>query len=115
MAAPGGIAGALAGQAALLKRGAIFRILPAYALALVPLAMTSLGAIILIELGYQAGLKAAEGPVVTVFRIAFDTRSALSWLSGGGLFLAGIIGLRLVTPRVETAYADAVKHAEGRH
>jgi branched-chain amino acid transport system permease protein len=60
----------------------------------IPLLLAVIGTILVVELGYQIGLKSSEGSVRTLFGIAFDSRSVAPWLLGAACLGAGIFGLR---------------------
>jgi len=105
---PGGIAGWLALHGPLLRRGRIFTLIPAYALALVPLAGLVLGGILLIELAHRMLVEAqSDGTVLSVFHVTMDGASLVPWLVALVLFLGGGLGLRAAWPKVSEAFARA--------
>jgi hypothetical protein len=57
--------------------------------------LASLGGIILIELGYQAGLKSSEGPIRVLFGLPVNSLSLGPWLLASALVVVGLFGLRL--------------------
>lgn len=114
MYAPSGLAGIIHAQIRLLPRGGIVSALPSYVLIAIPLLMLAFGAIMLIELAYQAGLKASEGHIAHVFGVALDTQSLLAWLASALIFVVGVGGLVYALPIASQAYARALKVAEGR-
>jgi branched-chain amino acid transport system permease protein len=89
MYAPGGLA-ALFGSQGVRGWDA-----PRHILLLVPLLSAVFGGILLIELGYQAGLKRSEGPIRVLFGMPVNSLSPAPWLFGLALVIAGAIGLRL--------------------
>ena len=62
-----------------------------------PMLLTAVGGMLLIELGYQVGLKSSDGPIRVLFGIAVNSRSPLPWLVGLALLIGGSCGLRFVT------------------
>jgi branched-chain amino acid transport system permease protein len=60
---------------------------------LIPLLLASIGTILLVELGYQIGLKSSEGPVRVLFGLTFNSLSFGPWLLGAACLAAGLFGL----------------------
>ncbi|MFE1601371.1 branched-chain amino acid ABC transporter permease [Methylobacterium sp. ID0610] len=115
MFAPGGIAGLALMHGPLIRAGTAHRLLPAYALALVPFLALLTGGIALIEMGFRALVKAGEGTAMTLFGIGLDVATPLPWLVAGAAFLGGVLGLRAVAPRVAEAWhAASLAAREGR-
>jgi branched-chain amino acid transport system permease protein len=104
---PEGIAGLLARQGRFLRSGAILRLAPVYGAVVCAAAVFALGASVLIELGYQAGLNASNGSVVSYFHLPLDAHTPWPWL--GGLLVAGtgFAALRRLGPRAGAAMLDA--------
>ena len=108
MFSPGGIAGWLALHQPLLRGGRIVKLIPAYALAAVPLAANLLGGILLIELAHHMLVEAPSGgSSFMMFRITMDGASLWPWLCAGVLFFGGALGLRAVWPSIGNAWALA--------
>ena len=108
MFSPGGIAGWLGLHQPLLRGGRIFKLIPAYALAAVPLAANLLGGILLIELAHHMLVEARSGgSSFMMFRITMDGASVWPWLCAGVLFFGGALGLRAVWPSIGNAWALA--------
>lgn len=101
MVAPGGLAGMIVGAARMIRAGQVAPQLPLL-LAIGVLGLLSLaGVIMLIELGYRAGLDAALGPQITILGLPMNSHGVLSWgvaivLAGGGAF-----AIRPVLDRLE--------------
>jgi len=113
MFAPGGIAGWLTLHQPLLRNGRIFKLVPSYAMASVPLVALVLGMISLIEMAHHMLVEAAsDGSKMHLFRIAIDGASPVPWLVAFALFFGGAFGLKLVWPRIDDAWAAA--QAEGK-
>jgi phosphotransferase system glucose/maltose/N-acetylglucosamine-specific IIC component len=62
-----------------------------------PMLLTAVGGMLLIELGYQVGLKSSDGPIRVLFGIAVNSRSPLPWLVGLALVIGSFCGLRFAT------------------
>jgi branched-chain amino acid transport system permease protein len=108
MFCPGGIAGLLALHRPLLNRGRILHLIPAYGLALVPLAALVLGGIVLIELAHHMLVEAqTDGPMLSVFHVPMDGAQPLPWLAALVLLMGGALGLRAVAPKIADAFARA--------
>lgn len=79
MVAPGGLAGIVVSGAKLVRAGSISAQLPLLA-AIGALGLVSLsGIIMLIELGYRAGLDAQLGPQITILGLPMNSHGILSW------------------------------------
>ncbi len=108
MFAPGGIAGWLALHQPLLRGGRIVKLIPAYAMAAVPMAALVAGSILLIELAHHMLVEAQSGgPSLTVFRIPMNGAHPGPWGVAALLIVGGVLGLRAVWPRVSDAWGAA--------
>ncbi|GGC51915.1 branched-chain amino acid ABC transporter permease [Chelatococcus reniformis] len=106
MFAPGGIAGWLALHGPALRSGRLGRLLPAYALAAVPLAMAAAGAILIVELAHHMLVKASsDGSLVHVFFTTLDGASPWPWLAALALLGVGAALTRLAWGPVRSAWA----------
>jgi branched-chain amino acid transport system permease protein len=104
---PGGIAGWVMLHEDVAKRGDIWRLLPAYGLVAIPIVAAILGLIMAIELTHRIYVEAQQqGSVMNLFGFSVDAASFVPWIVAGGLFVAGIIGLKLLWPRVSAAWND---------
>ena len=113
MFAPGGIAGFLSLHQPLLRNGRIFKLVPSYLMAAVPLVALVLGIIALIEMAHHMLVEAAsDGAKMHLFKMTFDGASPVPWIVALALFLGGALGLKLVWPRIDEAWA--VAQAEGK-
>jgi len=109
MYAPGGMAGWLALHWPLLRNGRIVRLLPAYALAAIPMLGLALGGVMLIELAHHMLVQAAsDGPQLSIFRIPMNGASPWPWLAALVLFAGGAFGVRAAWPRVADAWGRAL-------
>jgi branched-chain amino acid transport system permease protein len=112
MYAPGGLAGLIMMHGPIWRAGALSGLFGAYALLLAPIALVTVGAVLVIEMMTHLGVKAAEGTVMKMAGISFDAKSGLAWglalgllLAGGGLAL--LAWRRVVAPAWDRAQASA--------
>jgi branched-chain amino acid transport system permease protein len=111
MYAPGGLAGLIMMHGPIWRAGALSGLFGAYALLLAPLALVTVGAVLLIEMMTHLGVKAAEGTVMKMAGISFDAKSGLAWVLALGLLFAGG-GLALLAWR--RVVAPAWDRAQGK-
>lgn len=114
MFAPGGIAGWLQMHAPAFRAGQLGRLVPAYAMVAVPLAMTILGLILVIELAHHVLVKArTEGTAMRAFYVDFDSASPIPWIVALALLGGGLALTRMGWPRVSDAWGavNAAMHA----
>ncbi|WP_172330034.1 branched-chain amino acid ABC transporter permease [Mangrovicoccus sp. HB161399] len=112
MAAPGGLAGILASGIGLARSGTLgaqAHLLGAIAAAG---AIAFAGIVVLVELGYRAGLDAALGPDITVLGLGLNTQSAGSWALGTVLLLVGAAALRPLNARLADLRHSLAKTGE---
>jgi branched-chain amino acid transport system permease protein len=114
MYAPGGLAGLVMRHGPVWRAGALPRLLPAYALLLLPLALGFGGAVLIIEMAAHLFVKASEGSLMTMMGFGFDSASPLPWAMAVLAFAAGVLLLRRVWPRVAAAWDDAADAAQER-
>lgn len=105
---PGGIAELFLGK----TRHAVAES-PQRLLLLLPLLVCAVSGIVLIELGYQAGLKSGEGPIRVLFGIPFDSRSALTWIGAGLAFALGTLALWRLGPLANAGRTNVSGGAHG--
>ncbi len=115
MYAPGGLAGLIIMHGPLLRAGALARLLPAYALLLVPLALALGGAVLIIEMITHLFEKAAEGSIMMTAGFAYDIAGWQPWAAALVALVAGASLLRLAWRRVGAAWeaAQAVAREKG--
>jgi branched-chain amino acid transport system permease protein len=114
MYAPWGLGGLLLMHRPLWAAGTLRRVLPAYALAAVPVLMLAAGGVLLIETCHHLLVKASEGTAMRVLGIAYDATSPLAWAGIVLLSAAGALALRRVAPRVSDAFHGAAQEAARR-
>jgi branched-chain amino acid transport system permease protein len=106
--APNGLVGLVRMHAPVMEAGRLHRLVPAYAIALVPAALLAFGAIALVEMSYRLSIRPELGTTMRAFGVPFDIREALTWGLALALVVCGTIGLRLVAPQVRARWADAL-------
>jgi branched-chain amino acid transport system permease protein len=112
MFAPDGIAGLLARQRPLFYARQLHRLLPFYALALLPGLAAATGLSMMIEMTNQLTVHAPDGPAMTFFFVRFAANAPMPWFVASFLLLGGG-GLFLVAARVtRQAYSDALSLAQ---
>jgi branched-chain amino acid transport system permease protein len=112
--APHGIAGLLLMHAPLWRArayGSMLHLARAYLIALVPALALLAGVILMIEMTYHLSVKASEGTTISVFHIALDSASTMSWVAAAALVAGGFGLFRLTWPLVGAAWHDAFAHA----
>jgi branched-chain amino acid transport system permease protein len=114
MYAPWGLGGLLLMHAPLWATGTLRRVLPAYALAVVPAVMLAAGGVLLVETSHHLLVKASEGTAMRVFWVAYEADSPVAWLVTVLLLVMGVVVLRYVAPRVSDAFHAASQEARRR-
>ena len=114
MYAPLGLSGLLLMHQPLLAAGTFRRVLPAYALAAVPVLMLSAGLVLLVETSHHLLVKQAEGPLMRTLWIDYDATSPRVWITLVTLMVAGAVALRRVMPRVSESFHAAAQEAQRR-
>jgi len=111
MYAPSGLAGILLKHRPLLAAGTFRQVLPAYALAVVPVLMLAAGVVLLIETCHHLLVKASEGTAMRALWIDYDANSSIAWAAILLLLAIGIFTLRRVAPRISEAFHAALHEA----
>jgi branched-chain amino acid transport system permease protein len=111
MYAPGGLAGLLLMHRPLLRGSAWLRVAPLYALAALPAAMVAAGAVGVIETAHHLLVKAAEGPAMRLFGVAYQATSPLAWATFVLLLVVGGLLLRRIGPALAGAWHAAIAQA----
>lgn len=109
MVQPAGLAGMLMAGVSLLRSGTAARQAPLLAMIGAAGIVTLFGVIVLVELGYRAGLDAALGPQIGVLGLPLNANSALSWGLGLALVAGGVLAIRPLLDRLQTLRHDLDK------
>ena len=114
MYAPWGLAGLLLMHQPLLAAGTWKRVLPSYAVVLVPVVMLAVGTVLLIETAHHLLVKASDGPAMRVLWMNYQANSPLVWVAVVLLLVGGAMLLRRVGPRAADAFHAAAQEAQRR-
>ena len=89
MFAPGGLASLLLLNLRVAKFGKFRRLLDPYVGVIGSGLLLALGVVLVVEMSYHLSLGLAQGSVIRVFGLPFDTASASGWVPALGILLAG--------------------------
>lgn len=106
MYAPFGIAGIITVHFAPWRAGLFRRLLPAYGLAVVPTALTLVGLIGVVEMGYHLSLAWNPGQPINLFHVAVNVTRPTPWVVAAGLLVMGLVSLRWAAARVGARWAE---------
>ena len=106
MYAPGGLASLIMMNIRVAAHGHLRRILPLGLGVLAAGILGLTGLIILIEMLYHRTLESAMGTGMSLFGQPVDTAGLSGWLTGGLLFLAGLIVFLMIRPRFVSTWDD---------
>lgn len=107
MFAPAGIAGLIMLHQPLVKRGTLFKVLPSYALALVPALVMSAGIVLMIEMIFRISSKEGEEAMIKLFGMHLPSTSPMLWALSAVMIVVGLVAFRLAWPLVAAAWARA--------
>ncbi|ABD89694.1 branched-chain amino acid ABC transporter permease [Rhodopseudomonas palustris] len=111
MFAPGGVTGLLMMHRPLIKGRAMARVLPSYAVALLPTLAMITGLMLAIESTVHYTVNPGEDPHIRSFGIPFDAASPLTWATAAVLIVGGFALARLSWRRVGHAWDEALTTA----
>jgi branched-chain amino acid transport system permease protein len=112
--APGGLSGLIMMHRPVWRAGALWRLLPMYALMVLPLLLSAGGIALVVEMLAHLGLKSAEGPTMTTAGIAYDANTWKPWAVAAAAIAAGAWLLRAAWPRIAAAWDKAQAVARGK-
>ncbi len=107
MYAPGGLAGLVMMHRPIWRSGGLFRVLPSYALMLLPILLLGGGLSLLVEMTAHLSLKGAEGSVMKAAGIAFDAKHWLPWALAVASAASGAALGAFAWRAVKTAWEEA--------
>jgi branched-chain amino acid transport system permease protein len=99
--APQGLAGLVQRQRAMLRKPGRARVLAAYGVAALPLAVMAAGAIVIIEMSYRLSTQAELGTRLRVLWMSVDAASPWPWALGIAALVAGVVVWRRALPAVK--------------
>jgi branched-chain amino acid transport system permease protein len=105
--APQGLAGLLLRHRVIVHSPAFWRVLVAYAVAAVPLAILLTGAVLLIEMSYRFATQPELGTKMRLLWIPVDAGLAWPWMLALGALIVGFLLLRLAWRGVALAWDRA--------
>lgn len=106
MYAPMGIAGVIVAHFAPWRAGLLRRLLPAYALAIVPAILTLLGLIGLVEMGYHLSLAYDPSRPIELFTMEVTVTSIWPWVVAVLVFGVGLASLKWAAGRIAVKWGD---------
>jgi branched-chain amino acid transport system permease protein len=86
-------------------------VLGAYAIALVPAVVMTMGAVVLIEMSYRLSTQPELGTRMRLFSVGVDAATPWPWLAAGVMVAAGFIVFRTTWPIVAAAWHQATAEA----
>lgn len=114
MFAPWGITGLLMMHRPLVRGGTLGRVLPSYAVALLPTLAMIIGLILAIESTVHHTVNPGEDPNIRAFGIPFNAASPVTWIVAVVLIVVGFVLARKSWRRVALAWDDALTAARAK-
>jgi branched-chain amino acid transport system permease protein len=112
--APGGITGLLMMHRPLIRGGTLGKVLPYYAIALIPTLALVAGLVLAIETIVHHTVSPGDDPNVKAFGMSFNTASPITWIVALFLIAAGFVAARKTWSRLARAWDDALTAARDR-
>src|SRR6201987_4546367 len=112
--APGGITGLLMMHRPLIRGGTLGKVLPYYAVALIPTLALVAGLVLAIETIVHHTVSPGDDPNVKAFGMSFNAASPITWIVALFLIAAGFVAARKTWSRLARAWDDALTAARGR-
>jgi branched-chain amino acid transport system permease protein len=109
--APSGLAGVIATERALLRTPACGAVLSAYAIALLPVAMIAVGAIVAVEMSYRLSTHAELGTRMRLLGFSIDAGTVWPWAAAAALLGIGLLLFRAIYPSIVRAHDRAAAYA----
>jgi branched-chain amino acid transport system permease protein len=110
--APSGLAGLIKMHVPIVRTKAVWQVLRAYALALVPAAIMATGAVLLIEMSYRVSTQPELGTRMRIVWIQVDAAMPWPWIGAIVLLAGGFHVFRKTWPIVAGAWNRAIDEAE---
>jgi branched-chain amino acid transport system permease protein len=112
--APGGITGLLMMHRPLIRGGTLGKVLPYYAIALIPTLALVAGLVLGIETIVHHTVSPGDDPNVKAFGMSFNAASPITWIVALFLIAAGFVAARKTWSRLARAWDDALTAARDR-
>jgi branched-chain amino acid transport system permease protein len=112
--APGGITGLLMMHRPLIRGGTLGKVLPSYAIALIPTLALVAGLVLAIETIVHHTVSPGDDPNVKAFGMSFNAASPITWIVALFLIAAGFVAARRTWSRLARAWDDALTAARDR-
>jgi branched-chain amino acid transport system permease protein len=112
--APGGITGLLMMHRPLIRGGTLGKVLPYYAIALIPALALMAGLVLAIETIVHHTVSPGDDPNVKAFGMSFNAASPVTWLVALFLIAAGFVAARKTWSRLARTWDDALTAARDR-
>jgi branched-chain amino acid transport system permease protein len=109
--APSGLAGLIAMHGPIARTKAFWRVLRAYAIALVPATLMALGAVFVIEMSYRLATQPELGTRMRIAWTDVDAASPWPWIGGLLLLAGGFLAFRWSWPIVAAAWTRATEES----
>jgi branched-chain amino acid transport system permease protein len=109
--APGGLAGLIVMHGPVVRTRALWSLLKAYSIAVIPGLVMLLGAIVLLEINYRLSTQPESGSRMKLFWVGFDTATPWPWIVAGFLAAGGFYAFRKTLPQVAAAWQRASDEA----
>ncbi len=109
MYAPYGIAGVIAAHFAPWRAGLLRRLVPLYALIVVPAILTLVGLIGIIEMGYHLSLSYDPSRPMDLFGTEVNVTNFWPWILALVVFAVGLTSLKWVAAKIGNRWADVNK------
>jgi branched-chain amino acid transport system permease protein len=105
--APSGLAGLIVMHRRVAHPRALARVLAAYGVALVPIALIVSGAVLAIEMSYRMSTQPELGTRMRLFWIELDAATPTPWITAAAALVGGLLLFRAIVPRVASAWERA--------
>ena len=106
-----GLAGLITMHGPIVRTRAFWQVLRAYAIALVPAAVMTMGAVLLIEMSYRVATQPELGTRMRIAAVAVDAATPWPWTVAAALIAGGFLVFRKSWPIVAAAWNRANEEA----
>lgn len=106
MYAPFGISGIIMQHYLPYKTGLLKRLLPSYAIAVIPTLILFVGAVSMIEMGYHISTSYLPSRPMDLFWVSVVATNTWSWIIAGAIFVVGVFACRWSYRKVGRAWDD---------